>query len=101
MSPTVQLASDLFQLGAWNIQGKPLELAMSALHDFAVDLHVVGLQEVGGIREADQTPDVTVSEIDGFVFLIARPFGCFRHVAIGLDADCITEWCSCQVGHYG
>ena len=84
----------MFQLGAWNIQGKPLESAMSVLHDFAVDLHVIGLQEVGGVREEDCSHDICVSEAAGFVFLTARPSGCFRHVAIGLDADCATDWCT-------
>ena len=66
---------------------------------FVVDLHVVALQEVGGVREEDQGHGIIVSEVAGFVFLTARPWGCFRHVAVGLDADCVTDWCHSHVGH--
>ena len=61
VSQPVQRDSSLFQLCAWNIQGKPLELATSVLHDFVVDLHVVALQEVGGVREEDQSHGIIVS----------------------------------------
>lgn len=48
VSPSDELNTSLLQFGTWNIQGKPLELALTALHDFRVDLHAIAFQEVGG-----------------------------------------------------
>lgn len=99
VSPRDELNSGLLQLGTWNIQGKPLELAVSALHDFGVDLHLVAFQEVGSIRSDGHDSDVALLEIDDLILLVAKPSGCCRHVALGLDADCLADWSNACVGH--
>ena len=83
-----------------DIQGKPLELAISALHDFNLDLHAVAFQEVGGVRHDLSDHEISVKAIDGLALLVAKPAGCFRPVAFGLDTDCLADWCNSHaVGH--
>ena len=78
-----------------------MELAVTALHDFQLDLHVVAFQEVGGAiaRDESTTDGITMLELDGLAVLVAKPDGCFRPVALGLDADCFDAWGNGHVGH--
>ena len=49
VSPRDKLKTGLLQLGAWNLQGKPLPTAIDVLDAFGLDMHVLALQEVGGV----------------------------------------------------
>lgn len=75
-------------------------LPIETLGDFSVDLHALALQEVGGVdfRSSDAA-DVLTSETGGYILLTAQPPGCFRAVALALDADSVSHWCSGSVGH--
>ena len=101
VSPCDELNHSVLQLATWNIQGKPLELAVTALHGFQLDLQVVAFQEVGrAIASEESTTDgITMLELDGLAVLVAKPGGYFRHVALGLDADCFAAWGNGHVGH--
>lgn len=99
VSPDNELNNSLLELGTWNIQGKSFEHAITVLQDFSLDLHALALQEVGQVEHDDGQPtSIHVSELDGYVVLVAKPSGCFRHVALCLDADCLSDWCSGRVG---
>ena len=76
-----------------------MEFAVAALHDFTLDLHVVAFQEVGHVRDTSQASGITLCDFDGYTCLVAKPPGCFRHVAIGLDSDCLADWSNAHVGH--
>lgn len=74
-------------------------MALTALHDFRIDLHAIAFQEVGRVSEDDPHLPIHVSECEGYVVLTAKPSAYFRHLALGLDIDCFADWCSGQVGH--
>lgn len=38
--------------------------------------------------------DVLTSETGGYILLTAQPPSCFRSVALALDADSVSHWCS-------
>ena len=101
VSPCDELNHSVLQLATWNIQGKPLELAVTALHGFQLDLQVVAFQEVGRAIASEEitTDGLTMLELGGLALLVAKPDGCFRHAALGLDADCFAAWGNGHVGH--
>ena len=81
------------------MQGKTSDSAIDVLHDFGMDLHVLALQEVGGVASDDVSPTVSLSLHEGYVLLRARPAGCFRALSLAIDEDCVSTWCSGGVGH--
>ena len=97
--PGDELKDGLFQLGAWNIQGKTVKSALATLSDFSVDLHVVAFQEVGGVAPDASASPVAVSEHEGYMVLTAQPAGCFRALSLAFDVDFVAHWCSVKIGH--
>jgi hypothetical protein len=93
------LNTSLLQLGAWNLQGKTSDSAIDVLHDFGMDLHVLALQEVGGVASDDVSQTVRLSLHEGYMLLTARPAGCFRALSLAIDEDCVSTWFSGGVGH--
>ena len=97
--PGDELKDGLFQLSAWNIQGKTVTSALATLSDSSVDLRVVAFQEVGGVDPDASASPVAMSEHEGYLVLTAQPAGCFRALSLAFDVDFVAHWCSVKIGH--
>ena len=99
VSPRDGLNTSLLQLGAWNLQGKTSDSALDVLHDLGMELHVLALQEVGGVASDEESQTVNFSLHEGYMLLTVQPASCFRALSLAIDEDCVSSWCSAGVGH--